>query len=164
MFEMDWNVRFDFLSFLVSSPIFVFFVCFGVFSFLFFRPQRLSLSLSLSPSVSVCLSRVFCFHFRSVLLVSTFLEILELFKISIDPGIWDLGSDLVSLLIRGWVARSTTIHDRPTDFSRPENKDLWSNIQRFDAFCGRLESAYAADGLSGWWVEKSLSKNNCTAD
>lgn len=62
------------------------------------------------------------------------------------------------------MARSTTIHDRPTDFSRPENKDLWSNIQRFDAFCGRLESAYAADGLSGWWVEKSLSKNNCTAD
>lgn len=53
-----------------------------------------------------------------------------------------------------------TNDDRRTDFGRPENKELWSNIQRFDAFSGRLD----ASNYGGWWVEKSRCKNNCTAD
>ena len=111
MFEMDWNVRFDFLSFLVSSPI-LFFCCFGVFF--------ASLSLSLRLSLCVSVSCLVCFVFISVRFFSfqlfSFLEILESFKISIDPEIWDLGSDLVSPLTGGWTAPST-ISDHLTDFS-----------------------------------------------
>jgi hypothetical protein len=101
-----WIEMFDLIFFRFSfPPLFLFFCLFWGF----LRPSPLTLSLSPSLSVlcvSVSCVLLFCFHFRSVLLVSTFLEILESFKISIDPRIWDLGSDLVSPL----TGVNSTIH------------------------------------------------------
>lgn len=150
MFEMDWNVRFDFLSFLVYSPIFVFLFVLGFSS-------PLPLSVSLCVSVSCVL---FSFPFGS-----------SRFNFFLFWKYWRSRSRFRSIPGSGILGQIWYLHWLGGERHDPPSPTIWQILvtrklrvvetySTFRCLLRQIGGCYAPECHSGWWIGKDILIGN----